>query len=290
MRKKITYQIRCGIFLLLSISVACNKTTYDIPYAGDKIVVNGFIDNEQGCVVAISKTGPASGNFDYDRNEVKEAHVFLFENGVQIAELTRDNTKNFVLKKLSPKIGAKYVLKVTASGLPDAESEEVLYEAIPQISNVRTEVKEGLVFNRKGVLFTFKLDFDTTKTNYFLVKTYGDADQVGGFFFNLTNINYSCDVFSFYYDLLFSTKCLTSGTDIKQGIDVYNPKTSGQSSSVTLKISSIPKAYFEYQQYSDQLYKSINAALLEPDYHLPNIKNGYGNFYTKNYKMLTVKL
>lgn len=277
------------IFLFL---ISCNSSEldYNVPYAGDKIVVNGFVDNDNGCVIAISKTGPASGKFEYDRNEVKEAKVFLFENGTQILELQRDSTKKFVSTNFSPKEGSQYKIKATSMGLPDVESEEVLFTDLTRISDVRTEIKKDIVFGRKGVVFTFKFEFDTSKINYYTLEKFGDKDNVDGRSITIANNTATCEAFSIYFDSFFSTKCLKSGQEMQFALEPYNPKTRGIPSVLRLKISSIPKAYFEYREYTNQTYTSLDAAFLEPIYVTSNIKNGYGNFYKKCSITLTYKL
>jgi Domain of unknown function (DUF4249) len=273
--------------------VSCNKieTSYEIPYKGDKVVINGFIDNEIGCEVKISKSGaPIWKDTLKDVLTVDSARVQLYENGNLIQELTQNKEKKYVSNGFLPKVGYKYKIKALVKNLPDTESEDIIFDEKPQIDSVTSKIADNVVFNNKGVVFDYTLNFDDSKINYFVVNEFADTLQTGGYFYNLSNLNLSCDVRGFYFDHFFSTKCLKKTSKIRWAVSLNN-YSSQEPKIIKYKISKTSKNYYDYKSSHDlNVYTSWDMALLEPNYAVSNIKNGYGIFYFKNSITLTHKL
>ena len=77
---------------------------------------------------------------------------------------------------------------------------------------------------------------------------------------------------------------------MRTGIDAFSNSKNANAMVVRIKISTIPKFYFDNANALSQTYTSLEAAFLEPLYSASNIKNGYGNFYSKHSITLTYKL
>ena len=275
--------------VMFSISFwGCQKLTYNLDnlYQGDKMVLNGFLDSELGCVVKVSKTTPSTGSHLYEELKVKDARVFLYENGDSILELKQDTSGKYISSGFLPKTGSKYKIRSTSLNLPECQSEEEIFNGVQQTGSITT-VYSGNIGYGAGIVFTFNLNFDTTKLNYYLFYSTGDDKGVGTRFLNPTGIDASCDLYVDYWKLYLSSKCFTNGDQMRIGVGLDNysgikPKI------LKLNISAISPVFYKYITSLSQPL-DIDFAFVEPNALVTNIKGGYGIFYTKNTKTVTYK-
>jgi Domain of unknown function (DUF4249) len=277
-----------NLFLLLFLA-SCTKDVnknYNINYEGDNIVLNGYIDPTEGCVVNISKSLSPSNEVKITEFEVTDARVYLIEDGVVVTELKSMGKGLFKSDGFTLKMGKKYAIKATAKALESAESEAVTLPDSAQISNL-TLRKDSSSRNVEKRIFNFKLtDNQVGLRNYFkLNMTDQDGKMVSNSYLSNLNINtIECEFSSFY----FSDKCFNSSTFETDFVSEYNQFTK-RSTGLTLEITTTSKDFFDYSKSIRQPI-GIEKGIIEPQLLYTNIKNGYGVFYAQNAKYYTFKL
>jgi hypothetical protein len=118
----------CKILALLVVLHSCEvqekKTNKNLPYAGDKIVLYGFVITNQRIEVTVQKSLPLTCTECNDT--IKQATVNLFEDGKLLCELVTENSRNYyTTPDIIPTTGHTYHIEVNAPGLPLARSEEI---------------------------------------------------------------------------------------------------------------------------------------------------------------------
>ena len=288
--------------LVLAFSNGCIEKTIDLDlsdglYGGDKIVLNGYLSSDEGCIVKVSKSSPSIGRFTYEQLKFRDARVFLYENGDSIAELKSDTAGIFSLKTFKPKVDAKYKIRATSSSLPNCESEEEVFPSALQNTPVKPILKNNIIFGRPALIFPIILNFDPSKTNYFISD--GKAIFPSGNFFrvdlSLLNIletissESACDSYYFGPTAGYSTKCYELGDTLSFAYDYTNDKDSTLSPiSIILNLSTVSPSFYKYAKVMRQP-TGFETAFVEPNTIYTNIKGGYGLFYTINSKRFTHK-
>jgi Domain of unknown function (DUF4249) len=276
-------------FFLLLFLASCTKDVkknYNINYDGDKIVLNGYIDPSEGCIVKVSKSLSPSNDVSVTEFEVTDARVYLIEDGVVVTELKSMGKGLFNSDGFTLKMGKKYAIKATAKALESAESEAVTLPDSAQISNL-TLRKDSSSRNVEKRIFNFKLaDNQAGQRNYFrLNMTDQDGKMVSNRYLRNLNINTIECEFGFNY---FSDKCFGSSAFEADFVAEYNQFTK-RPTSLTLELTATSKEFFDYSKSIIQPI-GIEKGFIEPQLLYTNIKNGYGVFYAQNAKYYTFKL
>jgi Domain of unknown function (DUF4249) len=287
-----------GMFSLL-LFVSCLKDTkkkYTIDYEGDKIVINGFIDPTEGCVVNVSKCVSSSNMVSLADFEVLNPRVYLIENGIVVRELKSMGKGLFKSDSLVVQIGKNYAIRASANQLETVESETVIIPDSAHVSNL-TMAKDSLSFSTKRRIFNFKLtDRQIGQRNFFRLNLRDQNERVIGYkYLDGLNINtVECD-FNDYDNITsggsftyFSDKCFDNNFIIADYIAQYS---SSRTDLVTLtfEVTGTSKEFFDYCKSIQQPF-GRERAFLEPQSLYTNIKNGYGIFYAQNAKKYTFKL
>jgi len=274
-------------FFLLGLNfLTCKKPNYDLNniYPGDKLVINGYVNSDSGCIVHVSKSIPSTGNIPYDQLTVKDARVFLYENGDSIQELVQDTKGHFKSINFLPKVGFFYRIRSTSLSLQTAESEEVQFEDL-QLSEKATTVYSKDLKYGAGYIFTFKLNFDTSKIHYYFFNPTGDGKDVETYFIQPSGIEKSCGLYQDYFKYYVSSSCFTTGDSLSIGVGTDN-YSGNKPTTLKLNISTISPILYKY---ITALGEPVGAdfAFFEPALQFSNIKGGFGIFYTKNTKSFT---
>ena len=288
------------LLIVLAFCNGCIEKTIDLDlsdglYGGDKMVLNGYLSSDEGCIVKVSKSSPSIGRFTYEQLKFRDARVFLYENGDSIAELKSDTAGIFSFKTFKPKVDAKYKIRATSSSLPACESEEEIFQTALQTTVEKTDYKDNLVFGRPGLLFQMKFNFDPNKTNYFISN--GTLAALDGEEYRMTisllnkiesiSSEDACDSYYFGSTAGYSTKCYQQGDTLNFVADSFTVnKTTAKS--VTLNLSTVSPSFYKYAKVMRQPI-GFETAFVEPNTIYTNIKGGYGLFYTINSKRFTYK-
>ncbi len=288
--------MRIFYFSFLFIFVSCLKDVskqYDIQYDGDKIVINGYIDTKEGCVVYVSKSISSSATSTLDKLELNDARVYLIEDGNLIIELESMGKGLFKSDGFTPKIDKKYAIKATSNTLKTVESESVVLPDSAQITNFRM-IKDSITFNIKSSIFYFKLiDSQPFQRNYFKIDAVNDSTKTAyndllQYFDNLNINTLECDFDSDYNSNYFSDKCFDNIYIDAKYIVQYG-RSNTKVTEISFIVAQTSKEYFEYSQSLVQPFNKIRA-FIEPQLLYTNIKGGYGIFYAQNAKKYKFKL
>jgi hypothetical protein len=287
-----------NLFLLLFLA-SCTKDlkkNYNINYDGDKIVLNGYIDPSEGCIVKVSKSISPSSDVSIQAFEVTDARVYLIEDGVVVTELKSTGKGLFKSDGFTLKMGKKYAIKATAKALEPAESEAVTLPDSAQISNL-TLRKDSISRLEELRIFNFRLtDNQVGQRNYFrLNMTDQDGKMVSYSYLSNSNINTIECEFDGYNNpshsggfAYFSDKCFDSSFFVADFVAKYD-KYTRRSTGLSLELTTTSKEFFDYSKSIRQPF-DIFSAFIEPQLLYTNIKNGYGVFYAQNAKRYTFNL
>ena len=293
------------VFLIFIINFTNCKTNYDDLangiYKGDKLVVYGVLDNENGCIVKISHSVQPVGKTT-DLLFVTNARIVLYENGDSITSNFKGRQELYVGyfypdSTIKAKVGAKYKIKVSAPGYQTVESEEQIFLEKPNVHDTSTVLGKGDIYGNKFYIFKAHLFFDSTQTYYYVISTLTESDTSAATTNYTTNLDSklkTCD--SYIYRLIpffGSSNCFYSGEEIIWNIGFSkrpNPNTKKIPSTLTLRFSAISKIYFDYGKSLNQPESPQDLIFREPNAAVNNIKNGYGYFYTKNTFLFTKKI
>lgn len=292
-----------SIFLL--IFSHCSSNYDDLAnslYAGDKLVVYGSVDNENGLIVQVSHSlKPVGKVADSLEIAIINARIVLLENGDSIRTLTQGKLSykgcEYSDSTVKPKAGAKYKIKVFATGFTTVESEEEFFLQKPDIRDTSIVLGQGELFGNQFYIFKGKLFFDSTQTHYFIITSFNrnDTCAVNISSSNNLDIKYqTCDAIQSYYpDFIGSSKCFYSGEEFTWNLSfnhTVSPFTNCISTTTSLRVSAVSKIYFDYLKSLNQPPSPQDLVFKEPNTAVNNIKNGFGYFYTKSTAIFTKKI
>jgi hypothetical protein len=159
--------------LLGMIFTSCEKESkINIPYAGDKIVLNSFIQPDSLIYIRVTKSKPVreSGNLQFP--EISNAIVTLSADGVILPAphwVVIKGRGYFVSEHIAEE-GKHYSISVTAPELADASASDTT-PVQPQIGNIEPQRS----INR----IRFTLRDDPAEVNYYRIRFY-NADSLNG--------------------------------------------------------------------------------------------------------------
>jgi hypothetical protein len=276
------------LFEFVLIFFSCTKRLdLDLPYE-DKLVVNAFLDDENGLTLNLSKTLNPVGNYskDFD-NKITDAQVFLIENFTKEYLLLHTNRGNYELidTNFRPQEGKSYSIKVLHPNYSIVTSKNIIYPKKFDLEFINMEQHKiddkpsdffKISFKIKGynnedinMLFSAKDDIDNYELKYSLNPDY-----------NL--VNNQCDV-----NLVNSIKALTYDcftNSILQYFVSFNEFDYPDPLKFDLMYTNLD--FIKYLQSIDN-FDPFNSSLVvwmegtkfKSTY--TNINNGWGIFYSK---------
>jgi len=158
-----------GIFLF----TACEKrANIDLPYEGDKIVVNTFIQADSPVYVRVTQSQPATILNDLAFKELAQAQVSLLENGEPFAPLNWQviGGRGYFVSAIPARPGKRYAINVSATGLTSVDGSDT----IPTQPDIR-----DLFARKTSNSIRFTLADPGREQNYYRVRIYR-ADTVNG--------------------------------------------------------------------------------------------------------------
>lgn len=155
------------LFLLFSI-VSCQKEFTLTPEETKKrIVVNSFLKNTNSIDVTVTESFAVTGEAEVQ--ELKDAQVVIFENGVYKEDLIFTKNANDIIGKFStsfiPTINDDYKIEVSHPDFDDVSSIAQVPEGV-DIADASVEFVGGNAFN-----FSFNLN-DPSEVNYYYLKMF----------------------------------------------------------------------------------------------------------------------
>jgi hypothetical protein len=162
-----------GMLALIFLFTACEKRAdLSLPYEGDKIVVNTFIQADSPVYIRVTQSQPATILNDLNFKELSGAQVTLMENGQEFAPLSWQviNGRGYFISALPARPGRRYTVTVSAAGLTQVSGSDTM-PAQPDI--------HSLFARKTGNSIRFTLVDPAAQKNYYRLRIYR-ADTVNG--------------------------------------------------------------------------------------------------------------
>ncbi len=305
-----------SLFFLLVLTAAlllggCQKELgYDLPYAGDRLVIHGFLSPDRVVSVNIGKSYPPTGDQPFTGG-ITNASVALFEDDVFLENLLHTEEGNYVSAgKYRPQVGKAYHIEVTAEGFPPAET---LPETIPALVRVDSfTFRDTIISPLNEDVPALRLSFNFTDTpgqaNYYrpeVVVYYQDA-ELGVNVFDLDRAMGVEDMCAYYdgihflvRDLCFTDQAFTLNLGVETRGSVQRDEATVSIDSLRkygmnprfdraeLYLSSITRNHYEYLKTSYQP-EGIELAFNGPRPQHSNVRGGYGILAAYNRQVIRI--
>lgn len=165
--------IIAGILACILLFTACEKrANVELPYEGDKIVVNTFIQADSPVYIRVTQSQPATILNDLTFKELAFAQVTLLENGQPFAPLNWQviGGRGYFVSGIAARPGKRYAITVAANGLTAVNGSDTM----PSQPDIRD------LFARKTAnSIRFTLVDPAREKNYYRLRIYR-ADTVNG--------------------------------------------------------------------------------------------------------------
>jgi hypothetical protein len=289
----------------------CQKELgYDLPYAGDRLVIHGFLSPDRVVSVNVGKSYPPTGDHLFTGG-ISDATVSLYEDEAFVENLVHAGEGNYVSARgYHPVVGKAYSVKVTADGFPPAET---LPEIIPapvaaDAFTFRDTVISPLNEQYPALRLSFQFTDTPGQVNYYLsnVVAYYRGEVLGVNVFDLDRAMGVEDMCVYYdgtnflvRDLCFPDQSFTLNLGVETRGSVQRRglvmpldsirKHGGNPSfdRAELYLSSITRNHYEYLKTSYQP-EGIDLAFNGPRPQHSNVKGGYGILAAYNRHVLKV--
>lgn len=286
MIKKIVYIISGCISSLLFFP-SCEKTVnIELPYEGNKIVVNSFMLKDSLIYARLTNSSQlaSSNNFPIPAG----AKIDLYEDDVMKETLTRRNIYNReYLVSISKAIsGKKYTLKASATGLENAEGSDT----IPQkASFTPVEFKQTNSGNDEKAKLVININDPAGQKNYYRLRIYGadtNRQSTGPrllpskqyyHYFKVDNLasNNDFDIFGdFEYWQIYFTDDEFDGRNVTLTVNLNYFSSSIMY--IAPELVHLSRDSYRYLQSRDNQFNNVDNPFTEAVVVYNNIKGGYG--------------
>ncbi len=279
------------ILLLLTLSFisSCSQDTYNVNYAGDKLVVNAVIEANIGVTVALSKSQSPIGNIPNDGYDIKNGRVWLYQNDTLVAEMTLNVKGKYTINNFKPQAKKSYRLKAVANNLDTVESLPVVMPDAPIVSSFILKEDSTLRTSQaKGaVRFSVVLRDNISEKNFYFLDSYTqiNRDSIDDNHVKHLLPGYgSCEFYAYANLISFTDRCF-NGIDF----EVEYAAEHNKKGTKVIELSGIDGNFLTYLNSLEQP-GSLELGFSEPKLAVSNIKNGYGIFFAKNTKTFSLKL
>lgn len=277
-----------GTVLLAMLLNACTKSVdIQLPYEGDKIVVNTLIQPDSVIYVRVTRSIPSNILDDSGYKDIPGSSVSITANGVALATPQIQVIKGFSYFVSTEKAvrGQQYAVQVQAPGLTSVTATDTLPFA-PLAKNA------GAQRNSNRVQFTLK--DDPAPGNYYRIRIYlaGVNDAPGAYLLFGLDPAFNNNLVDFFtksnYNSLVMSDERFNGKDVNFVLQTVDPIPGA--SEVTVEVSTLTRATYEYFNTMMAQRENGNLALRNPVRVYTNVTNGYGIVGGINTKKLTFKV
>lgn len=293
MNENIKIGIWTAVLLTLGLCACSIVEEYDLDYDGDKLVVNGFLVNNQRLSVQISRSQAPTGEVSKDI-EVRGAKVILYQDKEPIAELLEIG-KGIYRTEYIPSPQVDYRLEVEATDFPKlSSSPERMPNSFP-LKSFSYSKKESTAFNSNPG-FEVKIELkDPPKNRDFYEFSVRGFHPRSGFVKQSTLIggdadfgNLPCTFSSDNQSVILEDACF-DGAVYTMRFEFEESNTiviNGQIEEIKLEkfvvsLRKVSESYYRYRQTS-KIPEGIDYAFFEPRMLFSNIEGGYGIFGSWN--------
>jgi hypothetical protein len=278
------------ILFLLVINVligSCSKElTYDPPFEGERLVVNGYILKNE-ILLKITHSVKPVRDYSIDENlAVNGAIVTLFENDVAIGTLNEDGNGYYSLQfedDARPTAGYRYKIKAYQNKFGEVSSESVVFPEQPDI-NILSFEEAGVHNHAYSGLLSVQIPDLSTSQAYLSISAVNDMGNtlyIYRYPRSDANIYFeNCEAFV-GHTLIYSNSCGLSNTIMKFIVPLQSHLNSPLYDSVTINIGLSSKEIYTYAKSYNDL-SGLLYGFSEPPILYTNIIEGYGLFYAMN--------
>lgn len=260
---------------IITLTACVKESRIEIPYAGDKIVVNSLIQPDS--LIYIRVTGSKKVT-EYSFDPLDSASVVLQENGITLPTPTYQliNGYGYFVSQSVAKTGSHYAIQVANKGLTSVSAGDST-PTRPLISNGYAQ--RGL--NR----VRFTLQEDGSAINYYRLRIFNAVESDGNWVIDRTDtIHFRLDpalnndlpdiITNDYKSESIMTDANFNGKTIQF---VLQTKKEVSSSHMIIELCALTPAAWKYFQstYTQRLSDSQNFSL-DPENAYSNVENGYG--------------
>lgn len=270
------------ICMVLILGEACEKTERvdNFPLEPSKLVVNCIYDVNSPFLFDISKSLSVLDNAPLANNT--DATIYLYENDILMETITWSNSQ--YRSQLRSKKGARYRIKVSASGFPTATA-TALFSNELSINSVKLIPEDTTNGNHIRLGYEINIQDEKGVDDFYEISVYS-SDYFNGDvkWLNLNEEDDYREVYDYYYDennaIIFSDHLL-DGQTITQSI-YFNEYCFSESDSCDYHffavIRSLDKNAFLYRTTVNNQLSSRGDPFASPVQIKSNIENGYGIF------------
>jgi len=286
MTKRIVYIISSCISSLFFFP-SCEKTVnIDLPYEGNKIVVNSFMMKDSLIYARLTNSSQLASrnNFPIPAG----AKIDLYEDDVFKETMTRRNIYNseYFISMSKAISGKKYTLKASATGLDNAEGSDTIPQK-PSFTPV--EFKQANTGNDEKAKLVININDPAGQKNYYRLRLYradtntqstGPRFRVDKQYYhyfkvdNLTNNN-DFDIFGdFEYWQIYFTDDEFDGRNVSLTVNLnYFPSAIMY---IAPELVHLSRDSYRYLQSRDNQFNNVDNPFTEAVVVYNNIKGGYG--------------
>lgn len=281
-----------GITLYMALSACEKKAELNVPYEGDRIVVNSFIQPDSPVYIRVTKSVPVTVYSEDQFPTLSSAKVHLLENGNDMGTLQWQEIKGkgyFVSTK--PAVyGNRYTVTVANEGLKAVEASDTI-PGLASISNA-SALRNA---NRVSFLMKDQIGVD----NYYRIRLF-TADETAaalGIIRPKATVVYRLDptyntiflaeLTSSYYNTLLIGDSRFDGRDVQfvlQTQDFIKDKY------IIAEISALTESAYQYLQTAGSQGGITGLIGSEPIRVFSNVQNGYGIVAGINTRQLLLKV
>lgn len=268
----------CTLGLVLLMTACEQKASLDLPYEGDKIVLNSFIQADSPVYIRVTQSQPAAVINDLGFKELPNASVTLSENGQPFGPLYWQviNGRGYFVSANRAKPGRHYSITAAAMGLTSVSGSDTM-PGQPDISD--------LFAQKTGNRVRFTLKDPEGIENFYRIRLYR-ADSVNGVITAVQKLEYRLDpAFSnnfadiigdtYYKDVMINDERI-EGKTVQFVLQTREQVTYAH---LIAEVSGLTEGGFRYlQSLNNQVENSQDSAnVLGPPVKVySNIQNGYG--------------
>jgi hypothetical protein len=280
------------LFIFPFLFFSCTKRLdLDLPYE-DKLVVNAFLDDENGLTFNLTKTLNPVGNYGENLdNKITDAQVFLIENFTTQYPLQHIDKGNYELidTNFIPQEGKTYSIKVIHPKYSVVTSKSIVYPKKFNLNELKIE--PHTIDNKPSefnvISFSLK-DYDNSDVN--ILFTINDTLQNRYYKYELklslnpdyNNIKNDCDINLRQNVKVIPQDCFKNQTfNYFFEVAEYNPPKVFIFDLMYTNIEFIEyvKSLDNFDPFNASFVVLFEGTMLKPTY--TNINNGWGIFYCK---------
>lgn len=266
------------VIIAVILCVSCVKEArIELPYSGDKIVVNTLIQPDSLIYIRVTSSRQVMANGNLQFTELPAAEISIWEDGVKLApvEWKVINGLGYFVTPAVAKQGSHYGVQVASGELTTVFASDS--------TPAKPLVSEGYA-QRSLNRVRFTLQDDGGTRNYYRMRIY-NADSAGGVLvanrsdtvkFRLDpglNINLPELITNEYKREYIISDDKINGTTIQF---VLQTEKEIKSQHIMIELSALSPAAWRYMQSTSSLIVSDGSVSLDPENVYSNVDNGYG--------------